>query len=300
MSEAPGPKCALHFDAPSLATCARCGRFCCQSCLVEREPPLCGACAPWVVDPYGLRARSFELVPAFTIALKLIFAELPKLLALVVLFALPAAALQVALVGKGEDWRTLSTSLRLSAFYEFFAGLVGAQAALALLIARSEGRVLSLGGALTMGVQNWRRAAGARIRSGLWIFGFSLLLVLPGIWKITTLMFTTIAVMRSQDRDPLEASESLVRGRFGLCFGFGLAGIAVCYGPMFVAMLLLGALEELGLPRFPSEFLTDVVNRFGQDVAMTSLLFVGYVMLHRTAGVELAPMRWLRTPSPVA
>ena len=296
MSQDVGPKCALHFDAPSLATCARCGRFCCQSCLVEREPPLCAACAPSVVDPYGLAARAFDFVPAFTIALKLIFAELPKLLSLVVLFALPSAALQVALVGKGDDWRTLSTSLRLSTFYEFFVGLVGAQASLALLIARSEGRVLSLGGALNEGLQNWRRAAGAHLRAGFSILGFGLLLVLPGVWKATMLMFTSIAALRSQERDALDASERLVRGRFGLCFGFGLAAVAACYGPLFIAMMVLGLLEEAGLPRFASEFLGDVVDRASQDVAMTSLLFVGYVMLHRTAGVTLAPMRWLRTP----
>jgi hypothetical protein len=29
--------CAVHFDAPSVATCRRCGRFCCRSCLPQLE-----------------------------------------------------------------------------------------------------------------------------------------------------------------------------------------------------------------------------------------------------------------------
>lgn len=35
--------CALHFDAPSIATCARCGRFCCSTCL--RAGSTCDDCA---------------------------------------------------------------------------------------------------------------------------------------------------------------------------------------------------------------------------------------------------------------
>lgn len=34
--------CALHFDVPSMATCARCGRFCCSSCL--RQDYVCNDC----------------------------------------------------------------------------------------------------------------------------------------------------------------------------------------------------------------------------------------------------------------
>src|SRR4051812_41652310 len=118
-----GPRCALHFDAPSLATCGRCGRFSCQSCLVEREPALCTACAPAMVDPFGLRSQAFDFLPAFSIAFKLIAAELPKLVALVVLFSIPAAVVQVTFTGEGDDLTSLSASVRVSNAYEFFAGL---------------------------------------------------------------------------------------------------------------------------------------------------------------------------------
>lgn len=297
MSDGEGPHCALHFDAPSLGTCKRCGRFCCQSCLVEREPALCSACAPTVLDPFGFRAKAFDFVSAFLIAFKLIIAELPRLIPMVILFSLPATVLQVALTNEGDDLRAVSASLRVSSFYEAFIGIIGAQAMLALLIARSEGRDLSFGAALAEGTQNWGRALGARIRSGLTIFVFMLLLILPGFWKATLLMFSSIAALRSKDQDALEASAAVVRGRFGLALLFGLVAIGVCFLPLvFLETVIALIAEELQAPRFPIEFISDVIDRFASDVTMTALLYVAYVMFHRTAGLELTPMRWHRDP----
>ncbi|MDP2273812.1 MAG: hypothetical protein Q8K32_23935 [Archangium sp.] len=293
MRQLEGARCALHFDAPSLATCQRCGRFSCQTCLVVTEPPLCSACGPAVVDPYGLHSSSFEFVPAFVIGFKLVMAELPRLLALAAIFAVPAALVQMVLVKEGDDLRAISSSIRVNSLYEFLVGIIGAQAMLALLIARGEGRTLSLGGAFNEGMQNWTRAVGVRFRSGLIIFGFALLLLVPAFWKSTLIMFSSIAVLRSRDRDALEASESIVRGRFWLCLGFGVSAIAVAFVPMIVLESIIAVVFELlSVPRFPHELLTDFVDRFLTDAVMTSVLYAGYVMLHRTAGVELAPMRW--------
>ena len=298
MIDAQGARCALHFDVPSAAPCSRCGRFCCQSCLVEQNPPLCAACAPTVTDPFGLHAAGFDFVPAFVIAARLVWAELPKLLVLVVLFAIPAALLQVGMVGTGDDLKTISSSIRLGNLYDAFVGLIGAQAMLALLIARSEGRSLSLGGALGEGLGNWGRSLNARIRAGLWILLFAVLLIVPAFWKGTMLMFASVAALRTQDRDPLQVSEMLVRGRFGLCLGFGLLAVGVCYVPMFITLTLVSLVfEQFGLPRLGEELITDVLQRFSVDVMMTSLLYVAFVMLHRNAGEVLDPMRWRKTPA---
>lgn len=297
MIQGSGAQCALHFDVPSQAPCRRCGRFCCESCLVEKEPPLCAACAPTITDPFGIRARAFDPVAAFTIAARLVWAEFPKLMAVVLLFALPAAVLQAALVGSGTDMSTISSSIRVGNLYDAFIGLIGGQAMLALLIARSDGRSLTVGAALGEGMGNWGRALNARIRAGLWIVLFAVLLILPMFWKATLLMFASVAALRSQDRDALAISETLVRGRFWQCLGFGVLAIAVCYVPMFIALTVVGVVfEQFALPRFVEEFLTDVMQRFSVDVAMTSVLYVAFVMLHRDAGESLAPMRWRTTP----
>jgi hypothetical protein len=110
-------------------------------------------------------------------------------------------------------------------------------------------------------------------------------------------MFTAISALRSKDRDALEASEAVVRGRFGIALLFGIAAIGVCYVPMVVVQTVLSLIaDELHAPRFPIELMTDVFDRFASDALMTALLYVAYVMFHRDAGVELAPMRWSRTP----
>ena len=46
--------CAVHFDLPSIATCTRCGRFCCATCL--RGDYLCNECG----------ARAFGELPALS------------------------------------------------------------------------------------------------------------------------------------------------------------------------------------------------------------------------------------------
>ena len=83
-------------------------------------------------------------------------------------------------------------------------------------------------------MQNWSRAVGVRFRSGLTLFGFALLLLVPAFWKATLIIFSSIAVLRSRDRDALAASEAVVRGRFWLCLGFGSSAVAVAFGPMII------------------------------------------------------------------
>lgn len=294
---APGARCAEHFDLPSEAPCSRCGRFCCQSCLLEQDPPLCPACAATVLDPYQLRSRGFELVHTLKASAQLIAAELPRLAVLVLAFSVPVALLQTLLVPTGNDLQSIGSSVRLENIYDALVGLVGSQAMLALFIARSEGRALDLAGALREGAGNFGRAFGARFRSGLSILGFLLLLVLPGLWKATLLMFSSIAALRTQDRDALDASQVLVRGRFWPCFGFGLLASGLAFGPMFILLAVISGLSEwLGAPRFVEELATDVVARFFADVVMTSLLYVAFVLLHRDAGEVLGKMDWKKTP----
>lgn len=250
-----------------------------------------------MVDPYAMKGRAFEFVPALIIAFKLVLAELPKLLPIVILFSLPAAVIQTAFTTDGDDLRSISASVRISSFYEGLIGIIGAQAMLALLIARGEGRDLSLGAALNEGMQNWARAIGVRIRSGLTILGWTFLLIIPGFWKATLLMFTSIAVLRSQEQDALEASESIVRGRLGVCLAFGFVVLCGVFLPMVMIETVIALIaEQLNAPRFPIEFLNDVIDRLLGDALMTSMFYVAYVMLHRSAGLELTPMRWRNTP----
>ncbi|MGV3622066.1 MAG: hypothetical protein ACO1OB_14685 [Archangium sp.] len=282
-------RCAIHFDVDAVGTCKRCGRFACASCMADGA--FCSDCAPLAMDPYGLNRRLDHFVAA-QIALKLILADLPKLLLLVFIFSVPAALMQTALVPDGDDLKSIGTSNRISNLYDFIIGAIGTQTMLAVLIARSEGRVISIADALREGASNWPRFFGARFRSGLWTILFTLMLIVPGIWQAVMLMFSGIAALRTRDADALEVSRSLVRGRF-----WPAVGVAMMCGAAIVAVVVpIGAIaiidEESQLPRFPMELLSEVLTRFVSDVVNAAILLVAFVMLHRDADIPLEPMRW--------
>lgn len=282
-------RCALHFDVDATGTCARCGRFGCPSCLDERS--FCTECAPTARDPYGLN-RSLNHFTATRLALQLLWAEFPKLLALTVGFAIPAALLQVVAVPDGDDLRTISKSIRLSNMYDLLVGTIGCQAMLALLIGRAEGTPLSLVNALREGVLNWRHALGARFRAYLWIVLFVLLLLLPGIWQGVMLMFVNTAALRLRNEDALEASRRVVKGHFWAAFGIFGINVVVMLITVATLMVVGAGLELAEAPRFVTELLSEAMTRLASDGVNGALFFVAFVMLHTDAGLKLAPMEW--------
>lgn len=105
-------------------------------------------------------------------------------------------------------------------------------------------------------------------------------------------MFVGVASLRTRDRDPLEISVSLVRGRFWWCLGyvFVLAGL---YLPTMIVVAVLGIAQELlGLPPLIAEAVSDVMIRFCDSALVSTLLYVAFVMLHAADGEVLPPMRW--------
>ncbi len=285
--------CALHPDGAAVGVCERCGRFACGVCLRDG---LCTACAQRVLDPYGMH-RHLDHLAAVRIAFQLIGAELPKLGLLALLFSVLAAAAQM-LVSEVDDLATFSTSYRVSSVFEVFVGTIGTQAMLAILIARAEGRALSVGAALREGVANWPRFIGSRLRSGVLIVLCTLLLLVPGIWQAVLLLFSGTAALRVRDLDALEASRRLVRGRFWSVFFVA----ALCLGALVFAMgfavVLDVMLDETAAPRFVAELIPELLTRVATDVVSGALLLVSFVMLHVDAELPLEPMRWRGAPPP--
>lgn len=69
---ADAPRCPLHFDAPGIATCARCGRYCCNACLPEtKRRPNCPDCHERIraeTLPLQIKALRRELTVSFYFA----------------------------------------------------------------------------------------------------------------------------------------------------------------------------------------------------------------------------------------
>ncbi|MDP1918880.1 MAG: hypothetical protein Q8L14_21705 [Myxococcales bacterium] len=286
-----GAHCALHVEAVAVGVCSRCGRFCCQGCVAEQGPVLCPACAPAVADPFELRTHALEYGYPLATGFRLVGLEFPRLALITLAFSIPNVVLQEVTSRFGLRQTSIET------IYDGLIGLIGAQAMLAVIIARAEGRALSVGGALAEGLGNFGRVFGAKFRSGLIIAVFTLLLVLPGIWKATLFMFVGIAALRTTSGDPLKLSEALVRPRFWWCLGYGLIIVGVVYVPM---MLIIAAVElgtgALSLPPVAGHVLSEVFVRFLDSAVMSGLLYTVFVMLHGPAGLTLPPMRWRAEP----
>lgn len=279
--------CAAHPDSPALGACARCGRFVCDGCATEREPLLCAGCTAVVDDPLGLRAHAFKPIAAITRGVRLVF-QTPAVLLVSLAFSLPPALLSFA--GKDSPWSLLERP------WDFFVNSIGEVAILALLVARAEGRRLTLGSALQEATARWGRMLLATFLSGLYVVLFTLLLVVPGVVKAVQLAFVTVAVLRTSD-DALAYSARLVEGRWLRVFGFYLL-----IG-LFVGLPLLGLLGGVGFiyaaVELPEPLIDAVATLLaallvnGVIPAMTLVAFYG---LHQETGVPLEPMRWTTAP----
>ncbi len=245
-----------------------------------------------VGDPYRL-ARPFNLFEAIPTALRIVWAELPRAMLLTLIFSFPAAVIQLV-VGQGDDLRTVGNSVRASGFYELFIGTIGAQAVLALFIARGEGRVITLGQAMSEAMNNWGRAAGAIFRANLWILLFTLLLVIPGVWQAVMLLYARVAALRVRNGDALEASRQLVRGRFWPSFWVGAISFGMALGGIVFSIAAVTMMEALNAPPLATEFVSDVLTRLGGDVLSPALVYVAFVTLNVSAGTPVEPMRWNR------
>lgn len=67
--------------------------------------------------------------------------------------------------------------------------------------------------------------------------------------------------------------------------------------PLFAGSMVLSIVtEDFATPRYLGEFLSEFTNRFMMNGALSSALYVGFLMLHRSGGVELPPMVWREEP----
>lgn len=288
-------QCPTHPEAEAVGTCARCGRFACQACVAEDAPLVCADCAPAVTDPLGLKRRAFDPLSPIGHGLALAVRELPRLALISLIFAVPAGALQAQITG--DDLGAIGQSWRVTSLYDTLVGVIGSMAMLALLIARAEGRQLALSAAFRESLWVWARVIGAWFRSGLQVLGFTLLLVVPGIWKGVLLLFVTVAALRTRD-DALEVSERLVRGRWWPVFGFVVLAAVLLYLPAVALQVVASlALEALGAPRLVDEILSDWINRVALDGANAGIMLAAFYALHHTAGTALPPMRWVTNPA---
>ncbi len=282
--------CPEHPESPSIATCARCGRFLCATCRVTADPPLCRSCQPLALDPLGIVSTPFSLGATLRNGWRMFVPVLPAVLVIAFVFSVPAGLISAAVENAGvSDGLAAQRAVN---FYDAFIGLIGDIACLALFVGVAEGRSLSLGQALKEGTSSWGRVFGARFRAGLITLLFTLLLILPGIWKGVLLSFVVEAAFRVRSDDPLEYSTSLVQPRWWPVFGVLLLGGVIAYLPAFVVSAVVGGVTAVvPVPLVATEIATDWFARVGDTLASAFSLATFYG-LNKTDGRTLPSMSW--------
>jgi hypothetical protein len=251
--------CPEHPNQPSVATCARCGRFLCAACVAVPQPPTCHACAARSRDALGLGTRGLTVSNALWLAAKLMSATVPVLLTVMVLGGIAGGLFDLVT----EDWRP-SASRLADRVYSLSIGLVLNIAIVAAMVRASEGQALGPGAALAEGFNKFGRVLVAQIRQGFWILGYALLLIVPGILKALSFTFVTLLAWKSAE-DPLPASEALTVGRrgtlFGLLFIAFIGFFLVLFSASVVSNLVTEAQPAL---RVPAAMMTNVFMGLGE------------------------------------
>jgi hypothetical protein len=246
---------------------------------------------------------------------RMLSATLPKVALISLLFSLPAGLLSNALgIQETEEAPASSTrgaersdlfgqrllAARVVNLYDAFIGLLGTVACLALFVGVAEGRTLSVGQALAEARAAWGRVFVARFRSGLIAALFTLLLVVPGIWKAVLFCFVTEASFRVADSDALDFSTTLVQSQRRWLTALGMSvlnGFVVGIPAFLAARALITVAKLVGvIPPLVVSVATDWLARLFEmgSVALGLAVFYGFL---RSDGRNLGRMRWARQES---
>jgi len=281
--------CPEHPEQPSVATCTRCGRFLCTGCRVSADPALCRTCAPLALDPLGILSTPFGASGTLRNGWRMFAPVLPQVLAIATVFSIPAGLISAGLADSGVG------AERVVNLYDALIGLIGDIACLAMFVGVAEGRSLSLGQALKEGTGAWGRVFGARFRAGLITLAFTLLLIIPGIWKGVLLAFVVEAAYRVPGEDSLEYSTSLVQGggRWWPVFGVLLLSGFIAYVPVFFGAAIMGGLAAVAaVPALnvAVEIGTDFIARIADNL-LSAFSLATFYGLCKTDGRTLPAMQ---------
>lgn len=283
--------CAVHPEVPATATCARCGRFFCAACQGADQPLLC---TEWVVlwmDPLGILRSPLDLGAVLKNGMQMLSPVIGKVAVLTLVYSAPLVLFLAWMPpdGGGAMW----TSFRMTSLYNLLAGTFCTIACTCLFVGAAEGHRLTMGASLAEASARYGRVISTRIRTSLWTSLFLIALIVPGVWKGITLVFSIEAAVRLRKGDPLEQSANLVRGRWWKVFGLWFCIQAVALTTTGALRLGSELLLETSAPsilmvlRFVEEWAAAFIEAAG-----TACLLAMFYAAVNTAGQRLEPMRW--------
>lgn len=262
----PRAVCPRHPDKPATAACARCGTFLCEGCVASAAPPLCAAC----LQRRGLpvTCEELSLAGAFAGSFRLLVPRLGLVAAACAVWAVPSGLAEY-LIDSSQMPAMLATWVRLAV--EDVLGLFAAGAALALMVAYAEEKpAVSLGRAILEGIRAWPAMFVARLRAGVQVALWSLLLIVPGVVRGVRFSLVTIVAFRERAPDPCSRSEQLVHGQGWTMFGLMIVAEVLYQAAAFAfgSLVRMAFVLWLALPP-PFVLPAQVLVQWGALVALT-------------------------------
>lgn len=271
-ADASSPLCPKHPGRAAVASCSRCGTFLCEACAASVEPALCDACKARRAEEGRVITGPFDFASAFQGAVKLFAGCVGKIAVVCAVLSVPAGLIEHFV----PEW----APTLVSRVWDVTGGLVGTIACVALMAAFAEGRAMTVGESFREGFRAWGRVFAARFAAGIRVLLWSLLLVVPGIWKAVRFSFVTAAAYLEPGNDAPGTSEAMVENRWWVLFAMYLVGFLAAMIPTFVLAALAGAVGGwLPGAGVAVAILTDWIARF-------ALTFLEALMLAAWFGLK--------------
>lgn len=182
-----------------------------------------------------------------------------------------------------ESFESFKLYLRISQILEGFIGIIATMAIAYVIKNKIDGKSISVRKALKKSFSKWGTAIGTNFLLGIFLFGLTLLLIVPGIIFFVYWIFVTFVVILSDKsgKDAMDYSKQIVEGRWWTVAGY------------FVVIAILGFIIGIigGIPAWflPENFLTSIVTDTLIDILVsffTVVLTIFFINFDSTKKVK--------------
>ncbi len=122
-------------------------------------------------------------------------------------------------------------------------GIIATMAIAYIVKQKIDGKTVNFSEAIKKSLSRWPAAIGTNIILGIFLFGLSLLLVVPGIiYHVYWLFVTYVVILHDKSgKSALDHSKNIVRGRWWKVAGYSLVFISLS----LVAAVIIGSMEGI-------------------------------------------------------
>lgn len=165
--------------------------------------------------------KQFSVAKILTEAWK-IFKENFQLILIITLIVYIPINIALAFVLIDDTWQSVFNFYRISQILELLIGVISTMAIAYAIKKKIEGKSITIKEALKKSISRWGPAVSTNIILGLFLFGLTLLLIIPGIIFYVYWFFAIFVVIlkNKSGKKALDYSKQVVKGRWWTVAGY--------------------------------------------------------------------------------